>query len=394
MLTAENLNQNEWGEREGLNVVFDEIIDPRVDRTKKYQLNEILFLSLCAILSEMDGWRSIELYGREKIDLLRQYLPFKHGIPTFCTIARVFSVVPPSSFEALFMRFMRWMTKSDQEIIAIDGKTLRRSYDTGIGVLPLHILNVWAVNRGLCIGQVAVDEKTNEITALPEVLDHLDLRGSTVTVDGLNTQKAIAEKIITKGGDYLMPVKGNHSNLEKALEALFLRADIEIQPSLSKYKTTEKCHGRIETRVYTCIKNVTWLPSQEQWRSLTTLCKTENIVFRDGKEMRQTRYYISSLDADAKKIGTAIRAHWGVENSLHWVLDVTFGEDQSRKRKDHAPRNFSLLRKIAINMVKLDTTSKHSLVLRRKKASMNERYFAGSCEQVTPTSEVQPDFSI
>lgn len=372
----------EFDAKESLHVVFDELEDPRIDRTKKYPLHEVLFLSLCAVLSDMDGWRSIEMYGQIKIDLLRKYFPYQNGIPSFKTIARVFSLIPPASFEALFMAFMRWLTQSDQEIIAIDGKTVRRSYDKGKGSLPIHILNVWAVNRGLCLGQAQVAAETNEITVVPQILDHIDVRGATVTVDAMNAQKTIAEKIVKKGGEYVMAIKDNHINLKFALERFFNRNNLTEQPTYSVHETIEKGHGRIETRRYTCVKNTTRIPDQESWIGLQTLCKVESETIRDGALHKSIRYYISSLAPDAKTIGEKIRSHWGIENSLHWVLDVTFGEDQSRKRKDHAPRNFSLLRKIALNIVKMDKESKASLVLRRRRISMDEQYFVSALSNV------------
>ena len=372
----EGFGMNEWEASESLKIIFDSIEDPRINRTKKYPLNEILFLSLSAVLCGMDGWRNIEEYGLEKLDVLKKYFPFINGIPSFQTIGRVFSLIPPASFEALFMHFMQSVSKSNiGEIIAIDGKTLRRSYDKGDGICASHLLNVWAVKQGICLGQMDVGEKTNEITVVPQVLEHLDIRGAIVTVDALNTQREIAEKIIEKGGDYLMPVKGNHPGMEESLKTFFDREDVNLIPTFSQLQTTDKGHGRIETRDFYCVRNITYIKNQENWNSLNTLCKVVSTVFRNNEEHISTKYYITSLLPNVKVISEAVRGHWGIENGLHWVLDVTFGEDQSRKRKDHAPRNFSLLRKMALNIMKKDRGSKSSLDFRRKKAGMNDKYF-------------------
>lgn len=365
----------DFGAPDSLNVVFDSVEDPRMDRTKKYPLNEILFLSLAAVVCGMDGWRSIEEFGLEKLPLLRTFFPFVNGIPSFQTIGRVFSLIPPTSLEMLFINYMQKISPSfDKEIIALDGKTVRRSYDKGDGKCAIHLLNVWAVNRGLCLAQMNVGEKTNEITVVPQVLEHLDIRGAIVTVDALNTQKEIAAKVIEKGGDYLMPVKGNHPTMEEHLKKFFEQDNLESIPSYAHTQTIDKAHGRLEIRDFYCVKNVTYIENQENWVGINTLCKVVSKVYRNNEEHTFTRLYITSLAPDINVIKDAIRGHWGIENGLHWVLDVTFGEDQSRKRKDHAPRNFSLLRKIAINVAKLDK-SPRSVVARRRKAMMNERYF-------------------
>ena len=362
-------------EKEGLEVIFGKVEDPRFDRTKKYPLNEVLFLSLCAIICGMDSWRGIEDYGNEKISFLQKYFPYKNGIPSFNTIGRVFSLIPSVSLESLFMEFMRWYCKpSKAEIIAIDGKTLRRSYDKGDGKIATHLLNVWSSSRGLCLGQIDVGEKTNEITAVPKVLEHLDIRGSIVTVDALNTQKEIAEKIIEHGGDYLMPIKGNHSKKEETIKNVFDREEVKLIPSYSHKQTVEKGHGRIEIRDYFCVKNVTYINDQENWRSLNTLCKVISTVDRGGEQKITEKYYITSHSPDIDVISDAIRGHWGIENGLHWVLDVIFGEDQSRKRKDHAPRNFSLLRKIALNIINTDKSPVGSLIGKKRRALMNKTF--------------------
>lgn len=364
-----------FGAPDSLDVVFDSVEDPRMDRTKKYPLNEILFLSLSAVVCGMDGWRSIEEFGLEKLELLRTFHPFANGIPSFQTIGRVFSLIPPASLEMLFLNYMRTISPSlDKEIIALDGKTVRRSYDKGDGKCAIHLLNVWAVNRGICLAQMDVGEKTNEITVVPQALEHLDIRGAIVTVDALNTQKEIAAKVLSKGGDYLMPVKGNHPKMEESLKNFFERENLESIPSFSHTQTVDKAHGRLEVRDFYCVKNVTYIENQENWEGVNTLCKVISTVLRNNVEHVSTKYYITSLAPEISIISNAIRGHWGIENGLHWVLDVTFGEDQSRKRKDHAPRNFSLLRKIAINVAKLDKTPR-SVVARRRKAMMNEGYF-------------------
>lgn len=368
--------QDELSEVESLSVVFSLVEDPRIERTKLYPLPEVLFLALAAVVSGIEGWRHIEEFGKDRIELLRRYFPYQEGIPCFQTIARIFSIIPSSNFELLFMKFMSWATRSsDQELIAIDGKTLRRSFDKSSGKESLHILNAWAVNRGICLGQIEVGEKTNEITAVPEILDMLDITGAIITVDALNAQKEIAAKIIEKKADYVMPIKGNQSCLKKDIEDFFNLELLALQPSFQHEKSIEKGHGRIETRDVYCVKNVSLLHNQHHWPKLNSISKIVSRVVRNGIETQTTRYFISSLPADAQKIGRFVRGHWGVENNLHWVLDVCFDEDHSRKRKDHAPRNFSLLRKIAINLIKEDKKSGWSIKYRRYKAATNDLYF-------------------
>lgn len=368
--------QDEFSEVESLSAVFDQINDPRINRTKLYPLSEVLFLGLAAIVSGIEGWRHIEEFGNDRIELLRRYFPYKEGIPCFQTIARIFSIIPSSNFEQIFTRFMKWATTSNEgEQIALDGKTLRRSFDKASGKESLHILNAWAVTRGICLAQMEVGEKTNEITVVPKILNQLDIKGAVVTVDALNSQKEIAAKIVEMKGDYIMPIKGNQGLLEKSIEEFLNLELLDQQPTYQHFQSIEKGHGRIETRDIYCVKNVSILHNQEQWEKLNTVCKVVSTVFRDSRETQTTRYFISSLPPDAEKIGKFIRSHWAIENNLHWVLDVAFDEDQSRKRKDHAPRNFSLLRKIAINLINGDQKSGWSIKYRRYKAATNDLYF-------------------
>ncbi len=362
--------------QEDLSEVFSGIEDPRIDRNKKYPLGEIIFLVLVGAIAGVESWRGLELVGNEKLVFLRKYLPYAHGICSHQTISRVFSLLSPKIFEAVVINiFSQIFPGSENDIIALDGKTLRGSGNKAKGIPALHLLNAWSVRNGISLAQLEVDSKTNEITAVPELIDMLDVRGATVTVDALNCQKEIAEKIVTAGADYVLALKGNHQHLHEAVISKF-EEELPAEAKGTFFQITEKGHGRVETRTYYSEEAGTWIPNLADWKNLKSIGIAMSDVHRQGTESSQIRFFLCSFAPDAERLAEAVRGHWGVENGLHWVLDVVFKEDASHKRTDHAPRNFSLIRKMALNFLKLDKTKGRTGPMKRIKAAMNDDYLA------------------
>ena len=358
--------------KEDLAVNFDLIEDPRLDRHKKYPLSEIVFLALFAALQGIESWRGIELLGNERLDFLRKFFLFKNGVPSHQTIGRVFSIMRPKSFETLFATWAATLSgPNGGKQIAIDGKTLRGSFDKATGKRALHLLHACAVDSGITLAQLEVGEKTNEITTVPEMIDVLDIKGAMVSVDALNTQKEIAAKIIAAHADYTLALKGNHKNLNE--EVIFLFNTHKLPGSgINHLEVVEKSHGRITSRVYDILSvNETDLPQMADWKGLQALGRVETTITKDNKTSYELRYYLLSYNSIALFAKSA-RGHWAVE-SMHWQLDVTYGEDASRKRKDHAPRNYSLIRKFALNTIKA-VKGKLSVPLVHIKAAANPEY--------------------
>jgi predicted transposase YbfD/YdcC len=295
---------------------------------------DILFLSISAVLCGAEGWEEIEDFGRAKIDWLKKYLPYTSGIPKHDTIARVLSRLKP---EALQNNFISWINEvcalTDGEVIAIDGKTVRRSFENGHRKSAIHMVSAWACQNQMILGQRKVNEKSNEITAIPALLELLEIKGAIITIDAMGCQTDIVETICKKKADYLLALKGNQGELFEETKLLFEQAEI----SEFKEETIEDVdsgHGRIETRRCRQIEiNKRWLPSDQRWKNLKTVIEIQSVRETNGATTHEKRYYISSLGLDATKAASAIRSHWAVENSLHWVLDVTFREDESRIRK-------------------------------------------------------------
>jgi predicted transposase YbfD/YdcC len=361
---------------EELTVIFDNLEDPRLERHKLYPLGEILFLVLAAVTARALSWRGVETYGEERLFLLRNFMPFEHGIPSHQTIGRVFSLVKPKVFEVAFIQFMCFMTKKPPEqIVALDGKTLRGSFDKAKGQTPLHILNACAVDNGLALGQAIVDSKTNEITVVPELLKMLDLHGATITTDALNTQKNIAEQIVKSENNYVLPVKDNHKELREEVEEKFSFTPVNRINKQAVKETVDKEHGRIDERFYHVLQvNLEELKKCSEWPGIKSIGMTTTQSTRGEKTSIETRYYIMSFLPDVERFAAAVRGHWRVENSLHWTLDVTFREDESRVRKDHAPANFSLVRKLAMNILRAEKSIKKSIPQKMIKAALNPEY--------------------
>jgi predicted transposase YbfD/YdcC len=358
--------------KECLAVTFDALEDPRVDRSKKYPLQEIVFLAIFAALQGIESWRGIELLGNERLDFLRRFYLFKEGIPSHQTIGRVFSILKPKSFEAFFMAWSAALSgPSAGKQIAIDGKTSRGTYDTASGKQAIHLLNACAVESGIVLGQLEVGAKTNEITAVPEMIDALDIAGAIISGDALITQKDIAAKIIDAKADYNLALKGNHKNLNEEVKYQFDTKKISTGSS-NYFSETEKSHGRVHERTYETIDvDDKILPQFSEWKGLKSIGRVSTVVWKQDKETVETRYYLLSYKG-AEKFAKSARGHWAVE-SMHWILDVTFGEDASRKRKDHAPRNYSLVRKFALNVIRT-FKGKLSVPLTHIKSSANPEF--------------------
>jgi predicted transposase YbfD/YdcC len=353
-----------------LHAFFSDFPDSRVARHKQHYIDDIIILSIIAILCGASSWDSIAEFGRDKETFLRKILRLDNGIPSHDTINRVISTIRPQHFETRFAAWVESIRNKDvkKEVIAIDGKTARGSKDTFHNQRPIHLVSAWACENSLVLGQVKVDSKSNEITAIPILLDLLDIEGQIITVDAMGTQTAIAEKIVKGKGDYILALKANQKELLSQVEASFKRDIIE-----SEIVETEKNRGRIETRQCQVIQDLTFIDNRDQWLGVQSIVKITSKRVIGEKEENEIRYYISSLKSQAGDFNGYIRAHWSVENSLHWCLDMTFGEDGCRKRHNNAAANFACIQKIALNIIKQDK-SKGSMVTKRLKAGWNETF--------------------
>ena len=363
---------------------FSVIEDPRIERTRVHSLSDILVLSVLAVIAGAEGWEDIEEFGKQKKSWLKKFLKLQGGIPSHDTISREFRMLKPGVFQEAFLS---WIKELHQDLglqtVAIDGKSLRRSHDRSSMKKMLHSVSAWSATNRLMLGQLAVDEKSNEITAVPKLLKFLDLKGAVVTMDAMGCQKEIADQIIEQGGDFMLAVKDNQPTLAAAITELFNEYHEDPLPEqiVRSHETREKGHGRQEHRMYfQAALQESFLEKFPGWRGLRTIVQVLNITEREGKETTDVRYYISSLRPGVKKAATAIRNHWGIENSLHWVLDMTFNEDQSRIRKDHGAENFALLRRLAINIIQQDTSS-GSIKKKRKRAAWNEDFLLNLIQQ-------------
>jgi predicted transposase YbfD/YdcC len=347
---------------------FSNITEPR-ESNKRHKLIDILTIALCAVICGADTWEDIEEFGHIKKDWFERFLELPHGIPAHDTFARVFASIDPKEFQQAFIRWVEAIRTITKEIIAIDGKTLRRSHAKDAS--PLHLVSAWALENRMVLGQVKTKEKSNEITAIPELLQVLELKGCIITIDAMGCQKAIAETIIKKKADYVLGLKGNQGTLHDDVKLYF--EDFKDNP-YDCYETIDGDHGRIETRRYWTTSHIDWLSDKASWKNLSTIVMVQRERLIDGKTSNETSYYITSLKSDAKTIARAIRGHWGIENSLHWVLDIGFREDESRIRKDHAPANFAIIRHMALNLLRHETSCKRSIKGKRLKAGWDTEY--------------------
>lgn len=353
---------------------FSEITDPRVERTKLHKLEDILAIAICATICGAEGWYEMAFFGQCKQAWFETFLELPNGIPTDDTFRRVISAVQPDEFEACFQRWTQALSNQQENIIAIDGKTLRRSHDHANGKSAVHLVSAWACENKMVFGQIATEEKSNEITAIPKLLEMLVLEGSVVTIDAMGCQKKIAETIKESNGDYIFSLKGNHGTLHDEVR-LFLDDAIANQADDDYHHSVDGGHGRIEIRKVWYSETVQWMADRNDWPGLSSLIAVESQRHLGDKISTERRYFISSLSGtDAETIGQMIRSHWGVENRLHWSLDVSFGEDGCRIRKGFGAENVSRLRRIALNLLKQEETAKCGIKAKRNKAGWDEQY--------------------
>jgi predicted transposase YbfD/YdcC len=356
---------------------FEPLDDPRQAGKVWYPLDEVLLLCLVAVLAGAESWVEIAEFGKKKLELLRRFLPFENGTPSHDQLGDLFAALDAEQFQGCFIAWVGSLTKLGPDIIAIDGKTLRRAYQEGGGKAPIHMISAWSSRQRLVLGQAKVAEKSNEITAIPELLKLLTLKGAIVTIDAMGCQKEIAKTIIDEGADYVLALKGNQGTLSADVELFFAeqKARAFKDTTISRRQTLEKSHGRIETRIYTATSDIAWLTKPHRdWKSLRSIVMVESIrEIVGGKTERDTRFYISSLEADAERQGEAIRSHWGIENSHHWVMDMLFRDDECRIRTANAPANFATIKHMAGNLLR-QGAGKQSLRVKRRLAAWDDDY--------------------
>lgn len=360
-----------------LSASFKDLPDKRKKGKIDHKLIEIIVLAICSIVAGCDDWTEIELFCKIRIKWFKKFLELKNGIPSHDTFGRVFSIIDPIKFRECFIKWINAVNKTTEgEIIAIDGKTLRRSFDKASGKSAIHMVSAWASNAGLVLGQIKVNEKSNEITAIPQLLELLALKGCIVTIDAMGCQKEIAEKIIESKSDYVLSLKGNQGTLLGDINLFFEDSAKNNFKNIEYdyFKSFDKDHGRLETREYYITNNIDWLNQKNDWIGLKTIGMVKSIREINNIKTEEIRYFISSIEQNAEKFSKAVRSHWGIENSLHWVLDISFNEDQNRTRKDNAPENFAVLRHIALDMLKQETSCKNGIKVKRMKACADQNY--------------------
>ncbi|GAB4163504.1 MAG: ISAs1-like element ISEc26 family transposase [Planctomycetaceae bacterium] len=355
---------------------FQKLTDPR-RREVTYPLINIVVIAVCAVICGADDFVAIARFGKTRRTWFAKFLDLTNGIPSHDRFNAVLAAIKPAEFEACLLS---WITAlhdiSDGQIVAIDGKTLRRSFDKASSKSAIHMVSAWATANHISLGQVVVDAKSNEVTAIPKLLEMLEISGSLVTIDAMGCQTDIAKRIVAAGADYCLAVKRNQPTLHAGIENFFAEhaEDDFARTAVRHHHTKEHGHGRNESRSYCLCPVPDDLPDRSRWANLKAIGMTVNVTQRDGEERIEGRYYILSKYVSAKKFAAAVRGHWGIENSLHWQLDVTFREDQSRIRKGHADANFSILRRTALSLLKNETTAKVGVKNKRLTAGWDENY--------------------
>jgi predicted transposase YbfD/YdcC len=363
---------------------FSALRDPRQRWRVVYPLPEILLLVLCATLSGMEDFVEIRLWGDQRLDFLRRFLPYERGLPSHDTLNDVINGLSAELFKDCFSAWVEALRDGQPDVVAIDGKTSRRSHASGEDAKPLHMVSAWAARQRLVLAQEATDVKSNEITAIPLLLERLELAGALVTIDAMGTQVAIAEKIVGRGGDYLLALKANHPALHRDVVEFFANPPAGmLEP---EHATTDGGHGRIEQRRHAVCHDTGWLfsdrryPDEPRFPHLAMIAMVESRCERNGAVSRERRYYLASAKLSAETFAAAVRAHWGVENRLHWVLDVVFHDDLARLRTGHGPQNMAIVKHMAMNLVR-NPKDKHSLKNRRKLANLNPDYLEALIRQ-------------
>lgn len=362
---------------------FKDLEDPRSTVNRLHVLGDLIVICVLAVIAGADGPKAIGIWAASNAEWLKSYLALPHGIPSHDTIGRLLATLKPQSFQECFRQWIGRLTEADadeetrKEHIAIDGKALRRSHDHRRNLGPLFLVSAWSVQRGISLGQLATADKSNEITAIPELLDHIDVHNAIVTIDAAGCQREIAEKIIAGGGDYDLALKGNQGTLHREIQDYVLThmendfADV----SARKHQEVVKAHGRIDTLTYYQMPIPDSLTTTEKWKGLKTFGVAIRVSEQGGKETSDVRYYISSTSVSVRRFAERVRGHWGIENTLHWCLDVTFREDDSRLRDRHAAENVAWLKRFAISLLK-QQTDKESIAMRRRMAGWNTAYLA------------------
>ena len=357
--------------------LFQQLEDPRSNKNRRYPLDEVLFLCVCAVVSGAEGWSAIAQFGQTKLDWFRRFLPYENGIPNEDSIAWIIGRLDVKRFEQCFAQWVSGIAASREgEVIAIDGKTARRSHHRRGGKSPLHVVSAWACRQRLSLGQVATDNKSNEITAIPLLLDMLDLKGALITLDAMGCQKDIANQITQNKGDYVLAPKGNQGQMHEAVVDYFETAQAAdfAQVDLQYKQTLDSGHGRIETRSHYLVTDLRTMPETKQWKGLGSIgmVVAEREDKATGNKSVERRYYLSSID-QVDVFAASTRAHWAVENSLHWVLDMVFREDESRIRQGGTPAIFNVFRQFANNLLR-KVDSKLSIKARRFQAALDDRF--------------------
>jgi len=356
---------------------FNDLPDPRQAVKVVYPLDEVLLLTLLAVLAGADAFTDIARFGEKKLPLLRRFRPFLAGTPTHDRIGEIFAALDAEQFQSCFVARVAAVTGIPAGVIAIDGKAVRRSPSKKDSKPHIHMVSAFSAGKRLVLGQVKVAEKSNEIIAIPKLLEMLTIEGAIVTIDAMGCQRDIAQKILDKKADYILALKGNQGSLRQDVE-LFATAQIAngfADTKISRATTVDGDHGRIETRTTTVINDVAWLQKRHAWPGLKAVAMIESEREINGKTEQETRFYITSLVMEAVLLGPAIRSHWAVENSLHWVMDMMFRDDECRVRIDHAPANFTTVKHIALNLLRQAST-KDSLRMRRRVAACDDDFLA------------------
>lgn len=356
---------------------FSSLNDPRQSHKIAHHLQEIITIVICAVIGGADGWVEVEGFGRAKKSWLKTFLRLPNGIPSHDTFGRVFAMISTEELEKCFLSWTQAIAKQVKGVVAIDGKTLRHSYDTASEKPAIHMVSAWVSEQNLVLGQVKTEEKSNEITAIPQLLNLLELKGCLITIDAMGCQKEIAAKIIEKEADYILALKRNQEGLYEEVYDLFQHAvETDFDGLTWDYHETEdRNHGRHEIRRCWAISDIKTLSRIKEWAHAQTVIMIESVIEVKGMTTQEYRFYISSRECDAEQLARAVRSHWGIENSVHWILDVAFREDDSRIRLGNAAENLSILRRLALNLIKQEKTAKCGVKARRKRAGWDDNYF-------------------
>jgi predicted transposase YbfD/YdcC len=356
---------------------FEEMRDPR-DDNRWHLLMDMIMIAICAVVCGADGWSEVELFGQSKHEWFKQFLRLPHGIPSHDTFGRVFARLDAEQFQRCFLNWVQAVQEvTEGQIVSVDGKKLRHSYDKALGKGAIYMVSAWAAQNRLVLGQLQVDDKSNEIPAAPQLLDMLEIAGCIVTADALHCQKKTAQKVVDKGADYVLGVKENQEGLYTALQELFAYAQEQGYVDCDYAKTIDKGHGRVEVRECwaSSMPDYLWyLPHQEEWAKLHSIAMIRSERRTDAGTTVEDRYFISSLESDAQRILKVVRTYWEIENKVHWVLDIVFAEDDSRVRKGNGAANFAVLRHIALNLLRQEGTRQLSVKAKRLRAGWDHDY--------------------